>query len=204
MTVHNNVKIGVLAVGEAAVPEGQALYWDAAGDLVTCGVLDGYRFAGFMENLDGNATSDAGDRVAVHDTEVWVAIGDGVNDYITGQEVQLGAAGIVVDYQEETELVRVVTAGEAAALDMIMPAGTGSLLTVRNDTLAIDFVISDVAAPGGGIVTFNPVNNTITFNAADLFAADNINIQYTETHKKVGKVTTGAIAPATALRVQPQ
>jgi len=141
MSNFNSKQQGVLAAGETGVVDGQALYWDATPELVTCGVGDDYRFAGVCELI---TTGEATDVVNVIKNDLVNILGDGASNYAFGDILELGAAGVFShSLNHAVVLEYTADAADEAADTIPIPLNAQGILLVRNETQAIDFVLVD-------------------------------------------------------------
>ena len=190
---------GTLRAGVANAKEGDALYWDAAGDLGICGVDDYYRYAGQLLPTDTPSTNTTGlyatgAEVAVDRFGIRKAYGDGIATYLRGMPLTTGAAGVLVPAEGVRRVLHTVTGGEAAAGLITLTDNVDHVVTVRNNNLVIDFLMADEgSAPGPGVCAQgSALPRTLSFNLADITAADIIAITFEPHGEKVAEV---AIVP---------
>jgi len=192
---------GVLRAGELGVQEGDAMYWDDAVPalLGTCGVNDHYRYAGqaLIIGITTNANNwlaDDGDTIVVDRYGVRAAYGDGVATYLRGRPLTTGALGTLVPYIGKKRFEHPVTGAEAAANQITLPAHVGSIISMRNENLNIDFIVGDEdATPDAGVVTVSNADPIVLdFFAGEITNGDQLNYTYVP---KNGKVAVVEIAP---------
>lgn len=191
---------GVVRAGEAGVQEGDALYWDDATPalLGTCGVNDHYRYAGqaLVIGNTGHATNNwlaiTGDTVGVDRYGVRAGYGDGIATYLRGRPLTTGALGTLVPYIGKKRFEHPVTGAEAAANQITLPAHVGSIISMRNENLNIDFLPGDEdATPDAGVVTISNADPIVLdFFAGEITTGDQLNYTYVPKNGKVAVLET--------------
>ena len=193
MTLQNMEK-GILAGGETGVVEGQALYHDGTGALVTCGISDEYHFAGFCHIItDGEAASVV---YLYAEGDVGQALGDGANAYTVGQMVQLGAAGVIVQYTPIRSYDHTVSAAEEAVDTITVDPNVSHIVALTNSGAgggqAGDYLINGNGGTLAGSDVNQELDDTLDFLNPNIQENDILTIDYIPKRGAVAKVIADA------------
>lgn len=201
MTNFGTYITATLEGAEANVALGQAMYINTAGEAVTCGVNDDYRFVGVVAG-PGIGTWDGGDDVLIETSAMTTILADGASTYYAGTQLECGAAGVMVPQVDPIFVyTHTVSAAEEAAAEITLPDYIQNVLDCTNDGTAGTGGDYTMVGPAGsvaaGSICQRTTSRTLVFKAADIKDTDGLTFTYTKPRTTVGVCTVGGVAPAT-------